>query len=53
MLKLTTRALFGLALLAPLTALAAEPQGQSPLPATDAANADAAQIGRASCRERV
>lgn len=42
MLKLTTRALFGLALLAPLTALAAEPQGQSPLPATDAANADAA-----------
>jgi Spy/CpxP family protein refolding chaperone len=42
MLKLVTRTLLGAALLVPLTALAAEPQAQSPMPAADASNTDAA-----------
>jgi Spy/CpxP family protein refolding chaperone len=42
MLKLVTRTLIGVALLAALTAFAAEPQGQSPLPAADASKTDAA-----------
>ena len=43
MLKLMTRTLLGVALLAPLTALAADPpQAQSPMPAADASNTDAA-----------
>ena len=40
--KLVTRTLLAVALLAPLTALAAEPKSESPMPATNAANTDAA-----------
>jgi hypothetical protein len=42
MLKILTRTLLVVVLLAPLTPLAAEPQDRSPLPAADAANTDAA-----------
>lgn len=43
MFKLVTRTLIGVALLVPLTALAADPpQSQSPMPATDASNTNAA-----------
>jgi hypothetical protein len=43
MLKLVTRTLLGVALLVPLTALAADPpQAQSPMPAADASNTTAA-----------
>jgi len=40
--KLVTRTLLAVALLAPLTALAAEPKAASPMPATNASNTDAA-----------